>query len=129
MPKVKNHIIKNKKDYLYVAIGIIVSISCLLLIGRVGFAGSKLALIISFIFGDYSTIILAIVMLYSIVYIIFKKKIDFHHISFIGTVFIFLALLMFAHLGLYDALGMTNTNIINKTVELYKHYLNLRILL
>ena len=123
MPKVKNHIIKNKKDYLYVAIGIIVSISCLLLIGRVGFAGSKLALIISFIFGDYSTIILAMIMLYSIVYIIFKKKIDFHHISFIGTVFIFLALLMFAHLGLYDALGMSNTNIINKTIELYRHYL------
>ncbi len=123
MPKVKNHIIQKKKDYFYVAVGIGISVFCILLIGRVGVAGSILALFFSFIFGDFSTIILGIALVYSIIFIIFKKKIDFHHISFVGSVFIFLALLMFAHLGLYDSLDMTNTTIISKTLALYRHYL------
>lgn len=123
MPKVKNHIIREKKDYLYVAVDIGICIFCILLIGRVGVAGKTLALFLSFIFGDFSTILLAFAMVYSVVYLLFKKKIDFHHISFIGTIFIIMALLMFAHLGVYDALGMTNTNVLGKTLELYKHYL------
>ncbi len=123
MPKVKNHIIKEKKDYLYVAIDIGLCILCILLIGRVGLAGKTLALVFSFIIGDYSTVLLAFILVYSLVFLIFKKKIDFHHISFIGCIFIFIALLLFAHLGLYDALGMKNTNILSKTLELYKHYL------
>lgn len=123
MPKVKNHIIREKKDYLYLAIDIGVSIFCILLIGRVGLAGKTLALFFSFLVGDFSTIILAFILGYCIVYLFFKKKIDFHHISFIGTIFIFIALLLFAHLGLYDALGMKNTNVLSKTLELYKHYL------
>ena len=101
MPKVKNHIIREKKDYLYVAVDIGICIFCILLIGRVGVAGKTLALFLSFIFGDFSTILLAFAMVYSVVYLLFKKKIDFHHISFIGTIFIIMALLMFAHLGVF----------------------------
>lgn len=122
MPKTKNHLIKNKKDYLYVAISVTIIIFCILLIGRIGLAGQKLALFFSFIFGDFSTIILALVLGYTVAYLLFKKKVDLHHISFIGIMFIFLALLMFAHLGLYEALSMTNTTVITKTFELYKHY-------
>ena len=93
MPKVKNHIIREKKDYLFVTIDIVVCIICILLIGRVGVAGRILALFFSFLIGDFSTIILAFILIYSIIYLIFKKKIDFHHISFIGLVFIFLSFL------------------------------------
>lgn len=123
MPKVKNHIIREKKDYLFVTIDIVVCIICILLIGRVGVAGRILALFFSFLIGDFSTIILAFILIYSIIYLIFKKKIDFHHISFIGLVFIFLSFLIFAHLGLYDALGMSNTTVLSKTLTLYRHYL------
>ncbi|MDE6407220.1 MAG: hypothetical protein K2K50_01270, partial [Anaeroplasmataceae bacterium] len=123
MPKVKNHIIREKKDYLYIAICTCVSILCILLIGRVGLAGRTLSLFFSFLIGDFSTVILAFVLGYCIIFLFFKKKIDFHHISFIGSVFIFVAFLMFAHLGLYDALGMSSTNILSKTLDLYKHYL------
>ncbi len=123
MPKVKNHIIQNKKDYLYVAIGIFVIIFCILLIGRVGIAGKTLALFFSFIFGDFSTIILAFALVYSLCFVLFKKKIDFHHISFVGFVLIMLSLFIFAHLGLYNPLGMTNTTVLSKTFELYGHYL------
>ncbi|MDE7106245.1 MAG: hypothetical protein K2O22_03680, partial [Anaeroplasmataceae bacterium] len=123
MPKVKNHIIREKKDYLYVAITIGVSIFCIILIGRVGLAGKTLALFFSFIVGDFSTVLLAFLLIYCLIYLFFKKKLDFHHISFIGTIFIMISFLMFAHLGLYDALGMSSTNVLSKTLELYKHYL------
>lgn len=123
MPKVKNHIIREKKDYFYVAMNIGLCILCIILIGRVGLAGRTLALCFSFIVGDFSTAILAFILGYCLVYIFFKKKLDFHHISFIGIVFIFMASLLFAHLGLYDALNMSPTSVLNKTLELYKHYL------
>ncbi|MDE5714978.1 MAG: hypothetical protein K2I42_02490, partial [Anaeroplasmataceae bacterium] len=100
-----------------------VSIFSLILIGRIGIAGRILALFFAFIFGDFSTIILMFIFVYSICFILLKKKIDFHHISFIGVIFILLSLLMFAHLGLYDALGMKNTTVLTKTVTLYRHYL------
>ncbi|MDE6661051.1 MAG: hypothetical protein K2J93_04465 [Anaeroplasmataceae bacterium] len=123
MPKVKNHIIREKKDYLYVAVCTCVSILCILLIGRVGLAGRILALFFSFLIGDFSTAILAFILGYCVIFLIFKKRLDTHHISFIGCVFIFIAVLMFAHLGLYDALGMSSTNVLSKTLDLYKHYL------
>lgn len=123
MPKIKNHVIEKKKDYFNVAVGIIVMILCLLIIGRVGKAGSILALFLSFILGDFSTVILAGVFAYTILFILFKKKIDFHHISFIGCVFLYVAVSMFAHLGLYEALEMSSKTVLSKTLTLYQHYL------
>lgn len=109
---------------MHVSIGIATCIFCLLLIGRVGVAGQKIALIFSFILGDFSTVILAFVMVYTLLFIVFKKKVDLHHISFIGSVFIYLALSMFAHLGLYEGLNMTNQTVLMKTLTLYKNYLS-----
>lgn len=125
MAKTKNQIVESKKnkDYLYVAVSIFIIIFCVLLIGRIGNAGSKLALIISFILGDFSTTILAVVLVYSVMYALFKKKLDIHHISFIGCVFIYIAFSMYAHLGLYEALNMNSKNVLGKTLELYKNYL------
>lgn len=123
MPKIKNHVIQKKQDYLYVGINIFLVIFCIILIGRIGFLGKLLALFFAFFIGDYSTIILAFILISSILYMIFKKKIDYHHISFIGLIFIFISFLLFSHLGLYDALSMSNTNIINKTLKLYQNYL------
>lgn len=123
MPKVKNQIIREKKDYFFVALDIGICILCIILIGRIGLAGRTLALFLSFLVGDFSTAILAFVLGYSVVYIFFKKKLDFHHISFIGLIFLFIACLLFAHLGLYDALNMSSTTVLSKTLELYKHYL------
>lgn len=123
MPKVKNQIIREKKDYFFVAMNIGICILCIILIGRIGLAGKTLALLLSFLLGDFSTAILAFTLCYSVVYIFFKKKLDFHHISFIGLMFLFVACLLFAHLGLYDALSMSPTSVLSKTLELYKHYL------
>lgn len=74
MPKVKNHIIQNKKDYIHIAISICIMVFCILLIGRVGTAGRMLSLFFSFLFGDFSTIILVFAMIYSFCFIVLKKK-------------------------------------------------------
>lgn len=123
MPKVKKQIIKEKKDYLYVLIGVIIIVMCIFLIGRVGTLGNYLGLLFSFIFGDFSTLILAIILLFTLNFLVFKKKFDYHNISFIGTIFISIAVLMFAHIGIYDALDMNNYNIITKTINLFNNYL------
>jgi len=125
MAKTKNQIVENKKNntYLSNALCIAIAIFCVLLIGRVGSAGTKIFLFVNFLLGDFSTLILAIVLVYSVLYVLFKKKCDFHHISFIGSVFIYIAFSMFAHMGLYEALSMTDKTILSKTLSLYKNYM------
>ena len=124
MAKLKNQIVEQKKkDYFSVALGIVVCVFCLVLIGRIGVTGSKLYLLSCLVLGDFSTVVLAFVMFYCCKYVLFKKKFDYHHISFIGCVFIYLAFSMFCHLGLYDVLSMSNKTILSKTLMLYKNYM------
>lgn len=123
MAKVKNHIIEDKSDYLLIAIDIGICLFCVFMIGRVGVLGKYLSLFFAFIVGDYSTFLLCVILFSTVMNIIFKKKVDMHHIFFIGAIFIFLGLLMLTHIGLYDSLGMDNKNILAKTLNLYKHYL------
>ena len=123
MAKVKNHIIEDKSDYFKIAIDIGICLFCVFMIGRVGVLGSYLSLFLAFLVGDYSTFLLCIILVSTILNILFKKQIDVHHIFFIGAIFILLGLLMLTHIGLYDSLGMDNKNILAKTLNLYKHYL------
>ena len=123
MAKVKNHIIEDKSDYFKIAIDIGICLFCVFMIGRVGVLGSYLSLFLAFLVGDYSTFLLCIILVSTVLNILFKKQIDVHHIFFIGAIFILLGLLMLTHIGLYDSLGMDNKNILAKTLNLYKHYL------
>ena len=75
-----------------IAINIGVCLFCIFMIGRVGVLGQYLSLIFAFIVGDFSSFILVIIFISTIINILFKKKIDFHHIYFIGGIFIFLGL-------------------------------------
>lgn len=121
MPKAKIKLKEEKKNYLCIAIGIFLCILCLLMIGRVGNFIS-LYLIIRIIFGDFSIFILLFVIFYSIKDLVFNKKIDLHHIYFFGFLLIYVGFSIFAHLGLYDGLMMTNKNILTKTISLYSRY-------
>ena len=123
MAKVKNHIIEEKSDYLMIAVDIGICLFCVFMIGRVGVLGNYLSLFLAFLVGDFSTLLLCLILLSTVLNIIFKKKVDMHHIFFIGGIFIFMGLLMLTHIGLYDSLGMDNKNILVKTLNLYKHYL------
>ena len=123
MPKVKMKKAVDKRGYLYIAIGILVALFCLLLIGRVGKMATAF-LFVQFIFGDYASLILVFITIVSIFNLALNKKIDLHHIFFIGFVLIYISLSLFCHLGLYDPLQMTNKNIITKTIDLYSRYLS-----
>lgn len=121
MPKSKVKLKEEKKNYLCIAVGIFLSIICLLMIGRVG-SFNSVYLIFSIIFGDFSIFVLLFIILYSIKDMVFNNKIDLHHIFFFGGILIYIGFSVFAHLGLYDALLMTNKTVLTKTVALYSRY-------
>ena len=113
---------EGKKEYFFIAIGIFIIIFSLLILGRIGYM-KNIYLYISFIFGDFTFLVLVFLIVFSICNLIINKPIDIHHIYFIGGTFIFLGMSMFCHLGLYDPLSMTNTTIFTKTIKLYKNYI------
>lgn len=124
MAKEKIKHTQNKKEYLWIAIGIIFIIFCLLLLGRVG----KLSLIflfVSFIFGDYTSLLILIFIVISFLSLVIGFKLDTHHIYFIGGVLVYLGISLFCHLGLYDPLLMTPSTILSKTIDLYSRYINI----
>ncbi len=115
---------EGKKEYFFIAIGIFIIIFSLLILGRIGYM-KNIYLYISFIFGDFTFLVLVFLIVFSICNLIINKPIDIHHIYFIGGTFIFLGMSMFCHLGLYDPLSMTNTTIFTKTIKLYKNYIKI----
>ena len=121
MPKEKVKLRVDKKNYSQIAIGILIIILSLLMIGRVG-NFFKLYLIIKIIFGDFSILLLIFLIFYSIRDLIFNKKIYLNHVYFIGFILIYIGLSILAHMGLYDALMMSNTNILSKSFSLYTRY-------
>lgn len=121
MPKTKIKLKEEKKNYLCIAVGIFLSIICILMIGRVG-SFDSIFLIFSILFGDFSIFVLLFIIIYSVKDLVLNKKVDLHHIFFFGAVLIYLGLSVFAHLGLYDALMMTNTSVLTKTAGLYSRY-------
>lgn len=122
MPKMKVKLKEEKKNYLYVAVGILLSIASTLMIGRVG-GFDTIYLMLSLLLGDFTIFILLFVIAYSIGRLILNKKIELHHVSFLGFILFYIGLSIFAHLGLYDGLGMDNKTIISKTISLYSRYL------
>ena len=122
MSKEKNKLNHNKREYLYIAICILLVIFCILLIGRVGKL-SIIYLFISFIFGDFTSLLLLITLISAIASLIFKKKFDYHHIYFIAGVLMYISASLFCTLGLYSPLNMTNKTILSKTFDLYSRYL------
>ena len=113
---------EGKKEYFYIAIGIFIIIISFLLLARIGYM-RNIYLYISFIFGDYTFLVLVFIIIFSICNLIINKPIDIHHIYFIGVSFIFLGISAFCHLGLYDPLAMSNSTIFTKTIKLYKNYI------
>jgi len=122
MPKNKVKLKEDKKNYLSIAIGIVLSIVSILMIGRVG-GFDKLYLLLSLLLGDFTIFILLFVIFYSVGKLLLNKKIELHHIFFLGCILIYIGLSIFAHLGLYDALAMDNKSILSKTWGLYSRYL------
>ncbi|MBQ3253811.1 MAG: hypothetical protein IJA65_04565 [Acholeplasmatales bacterium] len=123
MAKHKTKITQNKREYLYIAIGILIILFCLLLLGRVGKL-STIFLFVSFLLGDFTSLILFIVIVVSILGLILNKKFDTHHIYFIGGILIYIGASLFCHLGLYEPLNMNGKNILSKTLDLYSRYLS-----
>lgn len=121
MPKNKIRSKAINKNYFLISLGIFLIILCLLIIGRVG-SLNFLFLLLSIIFGDFTILVLLFTLFFCVYCLILNKKIDFHHIYFIGFIFLFIGLSLLAHLGLFDSLAMSKNNVISKTIGLYTRY-------
>lgn len=119
MPKLKTKIKPKKNNYFSLTIGIFISLIVILTIGRVG-QSKYIGLIFAIIFGDYSIIVLIFLLIYSILGLVLNHKFDFHHIYFIGSIFIFFGLSLFSHLNIYD--NMDDSNLLSFTFKLYGRY-------
>lgn len=121
MPKNKIKSSHSHKNYFTIAVGIFICILCILTIGRVGNL-NILFLLFNIIFGDFAIFIILFLLVYSILGFVLNKKIDFHHIYFIGFILLYMGLSLLAHLGLYDALEMEKNNILTQSTKLYGRY-------
>ena len=124
MAKQKIKHVQNKREYFWIAFGILFIIFCLLLLGRVGKL-SFIFLFVSFIFGDFTSLLIVIFIIFSILGLIFNFKIDTHHIYFIAGVLIYIGISLFCHLGLYEPLMMSTSTILTKTIDLYSRYISI----
>ncbi len=124
MAKQKIKHVQNKREYFWIAFGILFIIFCVLLLGRVGKL-SFIFLFVSFIFGDFTSLLIVIFIIFSILGLIFNFKIDTHHIYFIAGVLIYIGISLFCHLGLYEPLMMSTSTILTKTIDLYSRYISI----
>ncbi|MGL4818576.1 MAG: DNA translocase FtsK [Bacilli bacterium] len=98
-----------KEALLYEFIGLGVLAAAIIAILKLGVVGRSLALFVRFFFGNWSTIVLALVVLLSF-YIMWKRKTpDFWHERMVGVYFILLGGLIFSHDALYMQLTQNDT--------------------
>lgn len=123
MPKEKNKMPIEKKNYLHIFFGVFFICFFLLVLGRVDFF-FKIRLFLYFLFGDFTFLILIFSIIYFLWVWVFLKKLNLAHVYFIGAILIYIGLSSFAQLGLYSALSMDRTTIFTKTMSLYSRYID-----
>lgn len=121
MPKDKRKKASSPKSHFKIALGIFIVLISIMIIGRVG-QTTYIALFISFILGDFSTVVIVMICVYAVRDLLLDRKTDFHHVYIIGFVFLYIGLSMVCHLGLYEPLGMSNNSIFIDTLSLYSRY-------
>lgn len=121
MPKNKRKKEVTPKNHFRIALGIFILLFSIMVIGRLG-QTTYIALFLSFILGDFSTIVIVFICFYAFKDLLLNKKVDLYHVYVLGTIFLYIGLSMICHLGLYDPLGMTNNTILKDTLSLYVRY-------
>lgn len=121
MPKDKRKKEASVKNHFKIALGIFIILLSVMVIGRVG-QTTYIALFISFLLGDFSTVVIVLICIYVFKDLLLNKKIDLHHVYVLGSIFLYIGLSMICHLGLYKPLGMTNNSILQDTLALYVRY-------
>lgn len=121
MPKNKRKKEVTPKNHFRIALGIFILLLSIMVVGRLG-QTTYIALFLSFILGDFSTVVIVFICYYVFKDLLMNKKVDLYHVYVLGFVFLYIGLSMICHLGLYNPLGMTNNTIFKDTLSLYVRY-------
>lgn len=122
MSKDKRIIEANNTDYFKEILSFITIILILIILAGIGILGYYGMLIIKLIFGEWSILLVLFLLISQIYYLIKKKGISLHSITFQGFIFIYLGLTLMSHLTIYNQLALTPKNVFTQTLKLYKAY-------
>lgn len=113
---------ENQDTYFKEIISFIIVVLCIIIISKIGILGFYGMLLFKIIFGEWSFLIIIIILISQIYYLIKKKSINFQSIRFQGFIFLYLSISLICHLSIYEELGLTSKNIFSQTLKLYKNY-------
>lgn len=113
---------ETKDTYFKEIISFIIVVLCIIILSKIGILGFYGMLIFKILFGEWSFIIIIIILISQIYYLIKKKSINFQSIRFQGFIFLYLSISLICHLSIYEELGLTSKNIFTQTLKLYKSY-------
>lgn len=111
-----------EKNYFKELLAFFTAIVMLIFLGSLGTLGHYGSLIAKIIFGEYSFLILGLILFSMLKLIVKGTGLNFSSLSFQGFIFLFLAISMLSHLTIYNELGLTTKSIFSKTISLYKGY-------
>lgn len=110
---------ENEKLFYYEILGIVLLILSMLAIGKMGFIGSYLMLIIKVLFGDWYFLIILLLIIYAIRCIIIHKKLKIINIRYLGIFLLFLSLILLSHFSMHKYVKEYDQNHLKITLSLY----------
>lgn len=122
MAKEKSQKIENaesEKLFYYEIVGIVLLILSMLAIGKMGFIGIYLMLIIKVLFGDWYFLIILLMIVYAIRCIIIHKKLKIINIRYLGVFIFILALILLSHFSMHKYIKEYDDNHLKITLSLY----------
>ncbi len=110
------------KDYFKEIVSFLLIIFFLVTLAQIGLLGKYGFLLFKLVFGEWSFLIIILIVISCILYLIKGKGINIHSVNFQGFIFMYLAICLLSHLTVYDELGLTSKNVFKQTLKLYKGY-------
>lgn len=112
------------KDYFKEIISFLLIIFFLVTLAQIGLLGKYGFLLFKLLLGEWSFLIIVLIITSCIMYLIKGKGINIHSVNFQGFIFMYLAICLLSHLTVYEELGLTSKNVFKQTLILYKGYLS-----
>lgn len=122
MSKARKRGRKKKQSYSIEIIGILLIFICVLAIGEFGFVGRFFANILRFFVGETYPLFSSFGILLGIYYIFYGENPKFSTNRFLGSVLLYISLLVFLHLQLFEPIMEADIDILSAT---WRRYLTL----
>lgn len=110
------------KDYFKEIVSFLLIIFFLVTLAQIGLLGKYGFLLFKLVFGEWSFLIIILIIVSCVLYLIKGKGINIHNVNFQGFIFLYLAICLLSHLTVYEELGLTTKNVFKQTLLLYKEY-------